>query len=120
MQFIVETVQAQGLANRILSVTQIARTVGGPAAANPRNGSALGAIGTSPTVGRNPTTLLKLAGLRSEPARSLQSAPASMPAVTPAAAPPLEPPAHLLGSPNGAPQVCRCTAKTAAVVRAPA
>ena len=39
----------------------------GPFTPNPSNGMALGAIGTSPTVGRSATMLLKLAGLRSEP-----------------------------------------------------
>ena len=51
----------------------------GPLTAKPRNGSAFGAVGTSPTVGRKPTTLLKLPGFLSEPPMSLPSAIGSMP-----------------------------------------
>ena len=39
----------------------------GPLTVKPKNGSATGALGTKPTVGRNATMLLKLAGLRNEP-----------------------------------------------------
>src|SRR5262249_54775182 len=65
----------------------------GPFTMNPANGSGCGATGTSPTVGRRATMLLKLAGLRRDPPRSLPSARGSRPAATAAPAPPLEPPA---------------------------
>src|SRR6185436_19135088 len=58
-------------------------------------GNGVGAVGTSPTLGRSATTLLKLAGLRSEPPRSVPSAMGSSPAASAAPAPPLEPPALL-------------------------
>src|SRR5204863_389303 len=45
-----------------------------------------------PGLGRRPTTLQKLAGLRRLPPRSEPSANGSIPAATAAAAPPLEPP----------------------------
>src|SRR6267143_2921364 len=67
----------------------------GPFTPKPTNGSGVGATGTRPNVGRNPTTLLKLPGLRSEPPRSLPSAHGSIPVATAAAAPPLDPPALL-------------------------
>src|SRR5712672_1055428 len=70
----------------------------GPLTENPKNGNGLGAVGTSPTVGRNPTTLLKFPGFRREPPRSLPSAPGSMPEATLAAAPPLDPPAVFVKS----------------------
>src|SRR5215470_6517660 len=70
----------------------------GPFTLKPRNGNIVGATGTRPTVGRNPTTLLKLAGLRSDPPRSLPSASGRRPAATAAAAPPLDPPALFDGS----------------------
>src|SRR6185436_9912827 len=54
-----------------------------------------GQCGTRPGVGRKPTTLQKLPGLRSEAARSPPSAKGSMPLATAAAAPPEEPPALL-------------------------
>src|SRR3954454_24579594 len=50
--------------------------------------------GSSPiNDGRNPTTLQKLAGLRSDPPRSLPSAIGTMPVASAAAAPPEDPPA---------------------------
>src|SRR5580765_8105469 len=70
----------------------------GPLTEKPTNGNAVGAVGTSPTVGRNPTTLLKLPGFLSEPPMSLPSAIGSMPVASAAAAPPLDPPALLVGS----------------------
>ncbi len=70
----------------------------GPFTPNPSNGMALGAIGTSPTVGRSATMLLKLAGLRSEPPRSPPSASGRRPAARAAPAPPLEPPAVFVTS----------------------
>src|SRR5689334_19702440 len=51
-----------------------------------------GQVGTRPGDGLNPTTLQKLAGLRSEPPRSLPSASAVMPQASDTAAPPLLPP----------------------------
>src|SRR5690349_6747319 len=70
----------------------------GPLVRQLANGKAVGAFGTSPTVGRSATTLLKLAGLRSEPPRSLPSANGRRPAASAAPAPPLDPPAVLVGS----------------------
>src|SRR5688500_8749444 len=64
-----------------------------PLTDTPTNGIGAGAIGTRPTLGRSATTLLKLAGLRSEPPRSPPSANGSMPVATATAAPPLDPPA---------------------------
>jgi hypothetical protein len=52
----------------------------------------VGHDGTRPGEGRNPTTLQKLAGLRSEPPRSLPSAIGTMPHASATAAPPDEPP----------------------------
>ncbi|MCX5738174.1 MAG: hypothetical protein NTZ61_06705 [Proteobacteria bacterium] len=57
------------------------------------NGSDDGAFGTTPGEGRKPTTLLKFAGLRSEPPMSPPSASGSRLAASAAPAPPLEPPA---------------------------
>ncbi len=51
----------------------------GPFTPKPSRGNGSGAVGTRPTDGRSATTLLKLAGLRSEPPRSLPSAMGSMP-----------------------------------------
>src|SRR5688572_5997320 len=51
-----------------------------------------GQLGTRPGVGRNPTTLQKLPGLRSDEPRSEPSANGSMPLATAAAAPPEDPP----------------------------
>ena len=48
--------------------------------------------------GRRPTTLQKLAGLRSEPPMSLPSAIGTMPHASATAAPPLEPPHVFVGS----------------------
>jgi hypothetical protein len=70
----------------------------GPFTENPMNGSSVGAVGTSPTVGRRATMLLKFAGFRREPPRSLPSARGSIPVASAAPAPPLEPPALLVGS----------------------
>ena len=52
----------------------------------------LGHAGTRPAAGRKPTTLQKLAGLRSEPPRSEPSAIGTMPQASATAAPPLLPP----------------------------
>jgi hypothetical protein len=57
-----------------------------------------GAEGTRPTVGRSPTTLLKLPGFLSDPPMSLPSAIGSMPVASATAAPPLEPPALFVRS----------------------
>ena len=51
-----------------------------------------GTLGTRPGDVRKPTTEQKLAGLRSEPPRSLPSAIGSIPQASATAAPPLEPP----------------------------
>ena len=70
----------------------------GPLTEKPRRGKALGAVGTRPTVGRSATTLLKFAGFRSDPPRSLPSAMGSIPVASAAPAPPLDPPAVLVRS----------------------
>ncbi len=51
-----------------------------------------GTLGTRPGDGRKPTTEQKLAGLRSEPPKSLPSAIGSIPHANATAAPPLDPP----------------------------
>ena len=68
--------------------------------------------GTRPGDGLKPTTLQKLAGLRSEPPRSVPSASGSMPHASATAAPPLLPPHVFVRSyglrvaPNSALNVC--------------
>ncbi len=57
-----------------------------------------GQVGTRPTLGRSPTTLLKDAGLRREPPMSLPSARGTIPLASAAAAPPLDPPADRVRS----------------------
>src|ERR1019366_3060456 len=57
-----------------------------------------GTLGTRPGEGRKPTTEQKLAGLRSEPPRSLASAMDSLPQASATPAPPLEPPQVFDGS----------------------
>src|SRR4051812_50202018 len=64
----------------------------GPTTAKLNHAETLGQCGTRPAVGRKPTTLQKLAGLRRLPPRSDPSATGTIPAATAAAAPPLEPP----------------------------
>ena len=51
----------------------------GPLTEKPSSGNDVGHVGVRPTLGRKPTMLLKLPGLRSEPARSLPSAIGIMP-----------------------------------------
>ena len=46
----------------------------GPLTEKPSSGNDVGQVGVRPTLGRKPTMLLKLPGLRSEPPRSLPSA----------------------------------------------
>src|SRR5688572_2667473 len=103
-----------GLANRAPgSVVVIGERLSGPAMAERRNAassterasgpitdivaqaSAAGYDGTRPGVGRKPTTLLKLPGLRRLPPRSEPSAKGSIAQATATAAPPDEPP-HVL------------------------
>ena len=62
------------------------------------HGASVGHGGTRPTAPRRPTTLQKLAGLRSEPPVSLPSAIGTMPHASATAAPPLEPPHVFVGS----------------------
>ena len=64
----------------------------GPCTLRPIHTLSLGHAGTRPSDGRRPTTLQKLAGLRSEPPRSLPSASGTMPQASATAAPPLDPP----------------------------
>ena len=70
----------------------------GPWTLNANHGAGLGQRGTRPGDGRSPTTLQKLAGLRSEPPRSLPSAIGIMPVASATAAPPLLPPQVLVRS----------------------
>lgn len=64
----------------------------GPLVASGLNALAESALGTTPGVGRSPTTPQKEAGLRSDPPMSLPSAMGVSRAASAAAAPPLEPP----------------------------
>ena len=61
-------------------------------------GESVGHAGTRPVEPRRPTTLQKLAGLRSEPPVSLPSAIGTIPHASATAAPPLEPPHVFVGS----------------------
>ena len=70
----------------------------GPSTEKGAQPSSAGHVGTRPGEGRKPTTLQKLAGLRSEPPMSLPSAIGTMPEASATAAPPLEPPHVLVGS----------------------
>ena len=70
----------------------------GPLTEKPSSGNDVGQVGVRPTLGRKPTMLLKLPGLRSEPPRSLPSAIGISPAASAEAAPPLEPPALFVRS----------------------
>ena len=70
----------------------------GPWMWNENHGAALGQRGTRPDEGRKPTTLQKLAGLRSEPPKSLPSAIGTRPVARATAAPPLLPPHVFDGS----------------------
>ena len=64
----------------------------GPSVESVSQAFSAGHAGTRPGVGRKPTTLQKLPGLRRLAARSLPSAKGSMPQATATAAPPEEPP----------------------------
>ena len=64
----------------------------GPCTPRENDEAWLGQIGTRPGDGRKPTTLQKLAGLRSDPPRSLPSANGTIPEASATAAPPLLPP----------------------------
>ena len=80
---------AMALSRRAASVTL--RAIG-PCTPRGNQAAWLGQIGTRPGEGRKPTTLQKLAGLRSEPPRSLPSAIGAIPVASATAAPPLLPP----------------------------
>ena len=69
----------------------------GPSTANGSHGAETGQRGTTPGVGRSPSTPLHAAGLRSDPPRSLPSASGTMRQASATAAPPLEPPAERAG-----------------------
>ena len=69
----------------------------GPSTDMSAHGFNVGYEGTRPGVGRKPSTLQKLAGLRSEPPRSLPSASGNMRAASATAAPPLLPPQVRVG-----------------------
>ena len=83
-----------------LSISAASATVRaiGPGTCRVPHGASVGHGGTRPTAPRSPTTLQKLAGLRSEPPVSLPSAIGTIPHASATAAPPLEPPHVLVGS----------------------
>ena len=87
------------MASSSIATSPTVRAIG-PATPKGNHGSASGQVGTRPGVGRRPTTLQKLAGLRSEPPRSLPSASGTMPVASATAEPPLLPP-HVLVRSNG-------------------
>jgi hypothetical protein len=68
----------------------------GPSTLSVDHAVTVGHTGTRPGDGRNPTTLQKLAGLRSDPPMSEPSAIGSIPVASATAAPPLLPP-HVPG-----------------------
>ena len=74
------------------SATSATLRASGPSTPSVDHPSTDGQLGTRPGEGRSPTTLQKLAGLRSDPPMSLPSAMGSMPHASAAAAPPLLPP----------------------------
>src|SRR5262249_38246557 len=84
----------------------------GPSTGSVFQPSVVGCEGTRPGEGRNPTTLQKLAGFRSDPPRSLPSASGTIPHASATAAPPLLPPQVFVRSngvrvtPNTALNVC--------------
>src|SRR5579885_1637358 len=67
----------------------------GPSTPRVNHPARAGHVGTRPGEGRNPTTLQKLAGLRSEPPMSLPSASGTILQARETAAPPLLPPGVL-------------------------
>src|SRR5438552_8082044 len=79
------------IAERRKAVSSTVRPIG-PSVESVCQPFTAGQAGTRPGVGRNPTTLQKLPGLRRLAARSLPSANGSMPQATATAAPPEEPP----------------------------
>ena len=83
-----------------LSISATSATVRaiGPSTVSVDQPVCVGHAGTRPGDGRSPTTLQKLAGLRSEPPMSLPSASGTMPQASATAAPPLLPPQVLVGS----------------------
>ena len=87
----------------------------GPSTANGSHGADTGQRGTSPGVGRRPSTPLQAAGLRSDPPRSLPSAIGSIRQASATAPPPLEPPAERVVS-----QALRVAPKTGLNVCEPA
>ena len=74
------------------SATSCTVRASGPSTESGNQPTRCGHVGTRPGAGRKPTTLQKLAGLRSEPPRSLPSAMGSIPVASATAAPPLLPP----------------------------
>ena len=95
-----------------ISATSVTVRASGPCTAIGNQGARLGQFGTRPGEGRKPTTLQKLAGLRSDPPRSLPSAIGTIPVASATAAPPLLPPQVFVMSyglrvaPNRALNVC--------------
>src|SRR5438874_4868200 len=79
------------IAERRKAVSSTVRAIG-PSVESVPQPFATGQAGTRPGVGRKPTTLQKLPGLRRLAARSLPSAKGSMPQAMATAAPPAEPP----------------------------
>ena len=85
------------IAPRSSAQSETVRAIG-PSTDSVFHALAAGHAGTRPGVGRNPTTLQKLPGLRRLAARSDPSAKGSMPQATATAAPPEDPPQVLPGS----------------------
>ena len=79
------------IAESISATSSTVRAIG-PTTGSGNQALKAGQFGTRPGVLRKPTTLQKLAGLRSEPPRSEPSASGTMPQASATAAPPLEPP----------------------------
>ena len=75
-----------------MATSRTLRPIGPAECGSARYTSPPGPAGTRPNEGRNPTTLLNAAGLRSEPMKSLPSATGNMRSASDAAAPPLLPP----------------------------
>ena len=79
------------MAESINAVSCTVRAIG-PTTDSGNQAEKLGQCGTRPVDGRMPTTLQKLAGLRSDPPRSEPSAIGIIPQAKATAAPPLLPP----------------------------
>ena len=82
----------------IMSARSFTLRAMGPATLMVYQPNCSGHVGTRPTDGRMPTKLQKLAGLRSDPPKSVPSARATIPVAKATAPPPDDPPQVLLRS----------------------